>query len=148
MFYCEVRMNHVAVSMLTTFAPMLMVSLEWMIVSIACFPKIYFMCNILGRMYLLFKLETCASPGLSKWSSSSLPLNFFKDNFLYWLVLMVLIWCRYLEPLAIALDHEKWSLVQILLSSSYTAYGTSSLEQVCAYFISFFIFILPNCNFF
>ncbi|KAL2922027.1 UPF0613 protein PB24D3.06c [Bienertia sinuspersici] len=36
---------------------------------------------------------------------------------------------EYLEPLAIALDHEKWSLVQILLSSSYTAYGTSSLEQ-------------------
>ncbi|XP_057524568.1 UPF0613 protein PB24D3.06c-like isoform X1 [Amaranthus tricolor] len=36
---------------------------------------------------------------------------------------------EYLEPLAIALDHEKWSLVQVLLSSSYTAYGTSSLEQ-------------------
>lgn len=36
---------------------------------------------------------------------------------------------EYLEPLAVALDHEKWSLVQILLSSSYTAYGTSSLEQ-------------------
>ncbi|CAO2821889.1 unnamed protein product [Amaranthus hypochondriacus] len=36
---------------------------------------------------------------------------------------------EYLEPLAIALDHEKWSLVQVLLSSSYKAYGTSSLEQ-------------------
>ncbi|XP_021757077.1 UPF0613 protein PB24D3.06c-like [Chenopodium quinoa] len=36
---------------------------------------------------------------------------------------------EYLEPLAIALEHEKWSLVQILLSSSYTAYGLSSLEQ-------------------
>uniref|UniRef100_A0A7C9A8C9 Uncharacterized protein n=1 Tax=Opuntia streptacantha TaxID=393608 RepID=A0A7C9A8C9_OPUST len=36
---------------------------------------------------------------------------------------------EYLEPLATALDHEKWSLVQILLSSSYTGYGISSLEQ-------------------
>lgn len=36
---------------------------------------------------------------------------------------------EYLVPLAIALDNEKWSLVQILLSSSYSAYGTSSLEQ-------------------
>ncbi|KAK9672042.1 hypothetical protein RND81_12G072100 [Saponaria officinalis] len=36
---------------------------------------------------------------------------------------------EYVEPLATALDNEQWSLVQILLSSSYTAYGTSSLEQ-------------------
>ncbi|KAF3615694.1 hypothetical protein FXO37_35399 [Capsicum annuum] len=36
----------------------------------------------------------------------------------------------YLEPLAIALDKEKWSLVQFLLSSSYSGYGTSSLRQV------------------
>ncbi|XWS13559.1 hypothetical protein CRYUN_Cryun36dG0047400 [Craigia yunnanensis] len=36
---------------------------------------------------------------------------------------------EYLEPLAIALDNEKWSLVQLLLSSSYTGYGTSSLQQ-------------------
>ncbi|KAH1063996.1 hypothetical protein J1N35_028983 [Gossypium stocksii] len=35
----------------------------------------------------------------------------------------------YLEPLAIALDNEKWSLVQLLMSSSYSGYGTSSLEQ-------------------
>ncbi|GAA0139037.1 hypothetical protein LIER_00663 [Lithospermum erythrorhizon] len=35
----------------------------------------------------------------------------------------------YLEPLAIALDKEKWSLVQFLFSSSYTGYGTSSLKQ-------------------
>ncbi|CAM8986097.1 unnamed protein product [Rhodiola kirilowii] len=35
----------------------------------------------------------------------------------------------YLEPLAIALDKEKWSLVQFLMSSSYTGYGTSSLQQ-------------------
>ncbi|KAI5349716.1 hypothetical protein L3X38_002605 [Prunus dulcis] len=35
----------------------------------------------------------------------------------------------YLEPLAIALDKEKWSLVQPLLSSSYSGYGTSSLQQ-------------------
>ncbi|KAL9250568.1 UPF0613 protein PB24D3.06c-like protein, partial [Drosera capensis] len=38
----------------------------------------------------------------------------------------------YLEPLAIALDKEKWSLVQALLSSSYIGYGTSSLEQDAA----------------
>lgn len=37
---------------------------------------------------------------------------------------------RYLEPLAIALDKEKWSLVQLLMSSSYNGYGTSSLKQV------------------
>ncbi|KAG5011219.1 hypothetical protein JHK82_019851 [Glycine max] len=35
----------------------------------------------------------------------------------------------YLEPLAIALDHENWSLVQFLMSSSYSGYGTSSLQQ-------------------
>ncbi|MCD7448958.1 hypothetical protein HAX54_047570 [Datura stramonium] len=37
----------------------------------------------------------------------------------------------YLEPLAIALDKEKWSLVQFLLSSSYSGYGTSSLRKWC-----------------
>nr|XP_010907332.1 UPF0613 protein PB24D3.06c [Elaeis guineensis] len=36
---------------------------------------------------------------------------------------------EYLEPLSIALENEKWSLVQPLLSSSYVGYGTSSLEQ-------------------
>lgn len=36
---------------------------------------------------------------------------------------------EYLEPLAAALDNEQWSLVQILLSSSYTGYGISSLQQ-------------------
>lgn len=41
-----------------------------------------------------------------------------------------LCYCSYLEPLAIALDKEKWSLVQFLLSSSYSGYGTSSLRQV------------------
>ncbi|CAF2120311.1 unnamed protein product [Brassica napus] len=35
----------------------------------------------------------------------------------------------YLEPLAIALDKEKWSLVQLLMSSSYSGFGTSSLKQ-------------------
>ncbi|XP_060671961.1 uncharacterized protein LOC107423264 isoform X8 [Ziziphus jujuba] len=37
---------------------------------------------------------------------------------------------RYLEPLAIALDQAKWSLVQLLMSSSHTGFGTSSLRQV------------------
>ncbi|KAJ8767522.1 hypothetical protein K2173_017591 [Erythroxylum novogranatense] len=36
---------------------------------------------------------------------------------------------EYLEPLAIALDKEKWSLVQLLMSSSYGGYGISSLQQ-------------------
>lgn len=36
---------------------------------------------------------------------------------------------NYLEPLAIALDNHKWSLVQLLLSSSHSGYGTSSLKQ-------------------
>ncbi|XP_010255881.1 PREDICTED: UPF0613 protein PB24D3.06c-like isoform X2 [Nelumbo nucifera] len=36
---------------------------------------------------------------------------------------------EYLEPLSLALEKEKWSLVQLLLSSSYTGYGTSSLQQ-------------------
>ncbi|KAL5785441.1 hypothetical protein ACOSQ2_007833 [Xanthoceras sorbifolium] len=36
---------------------------------------------------------------------------------------------EYLEPLAIALDEERWSLVQLLMSSSYSGYGTSSLQQ-------------------
>ncbi|XP_073009212.1 UPF0613 protein PB24D3.06c [Typha latifolia] len=36
---------------------------------------------------------------------------------------------EYLEPLSFALENEKWSLVQPLLSSSYIGYGTSSLEQ-------------------
>ena len=38
----------------------------------------------------------------------------------------------YLEPLSLALEVEKWSLVQPLLSSSYIGYGISSLEQVCS----------------
>ncbi|CAH2049675.1 unnamed protein product [Thlaspi arvense] len=40
---------------------------------------------------------------------------------------------EYLEPLAIALDKEKWSLVQFLLSSSYSGYGTSSLREFYGY---------------
>ncbi|XP_077218918.1 alpha/beta-Hydrolases superfamily protein [Tasmannia lanceolata] len=36
---------------------------------------------------------------------------------------------EYIEPLSVALENEKWSLVQPLLSSSYTGYGTSSLKQ-------------------
>lgn len=39
---------------------------------------------------------------------------------------------EYLEPLAVALENEKWSLVQLLLSSSYSGYGTSSLKQDAA----------------
>ncbi|KAL1536260.1 UPF0613 protein PB24D3.06c [Salvia divinorum] len=35
----------------------------------------------------------------------------------------------YLEPLAIALEKERWSLVQFLFSSSYSGYGISSLKQ-------------------
>ncbi|XP_057744923.1 UPF0613 protein PB24D3.06c [Arachis stenosperma] len=35
----------------------------------------------------------------------------------------------YLELLANALDRENWSLVQFLMSSSYSGYGTSSLQQ-------------------
>ncbi|RWR76648.1 UPF0613 protein PB24D3.06c [Cinnamomum micranthum f. kanehirae] len=36
---------------------------------------------------------------------------------------------EYLVPLSIALENEKWSLVQTLLTSSYIGYGTSSLKQ-------------------
>ncbi|EFJ22803.1 hypothetical protein SELMODRAFT_89905 [Selaginella moellendorffii] len=36
---------------------------------------------------------------------------------------------EYLLPLAKALESERWSLVQCLLSSSYSGYGTSSLKQ-------------------
>ncbi|KAK4266416.1 hypothetical protein QN277_027341 [Acacia crassicarpa] len=35
----------------------------------------------------------------------------------------------YLEPLAIALHRQNWSLVQFLVSSSYSGYGTSCLQQ-------------------
>lgn len=49
----------------------------------------------------------------------------------------------YLEPLAVALDKERWSLVQFLLSSSYSGYGLSSLkedamelDQLISYFIN------------
>jgi hypothetical protein len=38
--------------------------------------------------------------------------------------------CSYVEPLAKALEAEKWSLVQPLLTSSYTGFGTSSLKEV------------------
>lgn len=48
---------------------------------------------------------------------------------------------RYLEPLSIALENEKWSLVQPLLSSSYLGYGTSSLDQVRLLFIACVIFL-------
>jgi hypothetical protein len=37
--------------------------------------------------------------------------------------------CSYVVPLANALQEEKWSLVQPLLSSSYIGYGTSSLKE-------------------
>ncbi|KAK1395184.1 UPF0613 protein like [Heracleum sosnowskyi] len=50
---------------------------------------------------------------------------------------------EYLEPLAVALDKEKWTLVQFLLSSSYSGYGISSLkedamelDQLISYFIN------------
>ncbi|CAA6669007.1 unnamed protein product [Spirodela intermedia] len=36
---------------------------------------------------------------------------------------------EYLESLSVALEKERWSLVQPLLSSSYTGYGISSLKQ-------------------
>ncbi|KAL3812702.1 hypothetical protein ACJIZ3_013970 [Penstemon smallii] len=36
---------------------------------------------------------------------------------------------EYLEPLAIALEKEHWSLVQFLFSSSYSGYGISSLKK-------------------
>jgi pimeloyl-ACP methyl ester carboxylesterase len=36
---------------------------------------------------------------------------------------------EYLKSLAIALEKEKWSLVQFLFSSSYSGYGISSLKQ-------------------
>ncbi|KAH6833020.1 alpha/beta-Hydrolases superfamily protein [Perilla frutescens var. hirtella] len=36
---------------------------------------------------------------------------------------------EYLEPLAIALEKEHWSLVQFLFSSSYSGYGISSLKR-------------------
>lgn len=58
---------------------------------------------------------------------------------------------RYLEPLSIALENEKWSLVQPLLSSSYIGYGTSSLDQVrllfvaCVIFLFKFFFIEISC---
>ncbi len=42
--------------------------------------------------------------------------------------------CSYVVPLANALQEEKWSLVQPLLSSSYIGYGTSSLKEVQASF--------------
>lgn len=42
---------------------------------------------------------------------------------------------RYLEPLAVALDKEKWTLVQFLLSSSYSGYGISSLKEVSTLFL-------------
>ena len=37
-----------------------------------------------------------------------------------------------------ALEDEKWSLVQLLLSSSYSGYGISRLKQVLGYI--FFLF--------
>ena len=47
---------------------------------------------------------------------------------------IVFFFFSYLEPLAIALDKEKWSLVQLLMSSSYSGFGTSSLKQVKSVF--------------
>lgn len=54
--------------------------------------------------------------------------------------------CRYLEPLAIALDKEKWSLVQFLLSSSYTGYGITSLKEVTACFPFLFLNLLNHVS--
>jgi hypothetical protein len=54
--------------------------------------------------------------------------------FLLRIVLVFVIKCSYVVPLANALQEEKWSLVQPLLSSSYIGYGTSSLKEVQASF--------------
>ncbi|KAF7144561.1 hypothetical protein RHSIM_Rhsim04G0207200 [Rhododendron simsii] len=53
---------------------------------------------------------------------------------------------EYLEPLAIALDKEKWSLVQFLLSSSYTGYGITSLKEVTACFPFQFLNLLNHVS--
>ncbi|KAG6435517.1 hypothetical protein SASPL_100391 [Salvia splendens] len=43
---------------------------------------------------------------------------------------------KYLEPLAIALEKEHWSLVQFLFSSSYNGYGDANeLDQLISYLI-------------
>ena len=39
-----------------------------------------------------------------------------------------LLFARYVQPLAAALEAQQWSLVQTLLSSSHTGYGTASLN--------------------
>lgn len=55
---------------------------------------------------------------------------FFSCILIWWNVPHIGCFFSYLEPLAIALDKEKWSLVQLLMSSSYSGFGTSSLKQV------------------
>ncbi|KAG6398574.1 hypothetical protein SASPL_140041 [Salvia splendens] len=56
-------------------------------------------------------------------SSKSIFIGGLTDGFLA---------TEYLEPLAIALEKERWSLVQFLFSSSYSGYGISSLKQDAA----------------
>ncbi|KAL0747791.1 hypothetical protein Bca101_029793 [Brassica carinata] len=43
----------------------------------------------------------------------------------------------YLEPLAVSLVKEKRSLVQLLMLSSYSGFGTSSLKQVKTQLLEF-----------
>lgn len=58
------------------------------------------------------------------WSSK--PAHLSTNSEVLWLMD-----CSYVEPLAKALEAEKWSLVQPLFTSSYTGFGTSSLKEVC-----------------
>ncbi|XLS86195.1 hypothetical protein HN51_036361 [Arachis hypogaea] len=58
----------------------------------------------------------------------------------YQLIVYLMLYCHndfffipsasYLELFANALDRENWSLIQFLMSSSYSGYGTSSLQQI------------------
>lgn len=76
------------------------------------------------HLWYWWKLEKLISTVVWFGSLQFLTFFFWLRNIIFFLI------CRYLEPLAIALEKEKWSLVQILLSSSYSGYGTSSLQQV------------------
>ncbi|KAG0591658.1 hypothetical protein M758_1G228600 [Ceratodon purpureus] len=71
---------------------------------------------------------------LFKYGSKSIQVAFQSGNYKQHVIIIGgltdgLFATDYVEPLAKALEAEKWSLVQPLFSSSYTGFGTSSLKE-------------------
>ncbi|KAG0591656.1 hypothetical protein KC19_1G191200 [Ceratodon purpureus] len=82
------------------------------------------------RLRVVFSCACCLNWPLVAWMKVAFQSGNYKQH-----VIIIggltdgLFATDYVEPLAKALEAEKWSLVQPLFSSSYTGFGTSSLKE-------------------